>query len=127
MTELFARLRQQKIPVGLLTRNTRKNALYVVRRHQLDFDAIITRHDGPPKPDAYGVLELCRRLHANPTETLVVGDFRHDLIAAKNAGAIAVLFRTHPKAEEYKVHADYCISQMSELLNIIDKSEQEEA
>lgn len=123
--ELLSELRKRKIPIGLLTRNTRENTLFVARQHQLDFDAIVARHEGPAKPDAYGVLELCHQFNSIPSETLVVGDFLHDLQAARNAGAIAVLMKTHSKAEHYKVHADYCISHMSELLNLINELQQE--
>ena len=125
VTELLAELRRRKMPIGLLTRNTRENTLYVTQRHQLYFDAIVARQDGPAKPDAYGVLKLCRRFHSTPAETVVVGDFLHDLLSAQNAGAIAVLIKTHPKADHYKAHADYAISHMSELLDIINKLEQE--
>ncbi len=122
--ELLSELRRRKIPIGLLTRNTRENTLFVAQRHQLCFDAIVARHDGPAKPDAYGVLELCRQFNATPAKTLVVGDFLHDLLSAQNAGAISVLIKTHPKAEDYRAHADYSISQMSELLDIINELEQ---
>ena len=125
VTELLSELRLRKIPIGLLTRNTRENTLYVAQRHQLCFDGIVARQDGPAKPDAYGILELCRQFHSTPAETVVVGDFLHDLLAARNAGAIAVLIETHPNADDYKDHADYSISQMSELLEIINKLEQE--
>ena len=124
VAELLSELRRRKMPIGLLTRNTRENTLYVARRHQLYFDAIVARQDGPAKPDAYGVLELCRQFNSTPAETVVVGDFLHDLLSARNAGAIAVLIKTHPKAEDYKAHADYSISHMSELLDIINELEQ---
>jgi HAD superfamily hydrolase (TIGR01509 family) len=123
--ELLAELRRRKIPIGLLTRNTRENTLHTAQRHQLRFDTIVGRQDGPVKPDAYGVLEICRRFNATPAETVVVGDFLHDLLSARNAGAIAVLIKTHPKADHYKAHADFAISHMGDLLGIIDTLEQE--
>ncbi|MHC4237004.1 MAG: HAD family hydrolase [Planctomycetota bacterium] len=122
-SELLAELRERNLPIGLLTRNTRENTLSVARRHNLDFDAIVARQDGPAKPNAYGVLELCRQFNARPAETLVVGDFLHDLLCARNAGAVAVLMKTHPQAENYKIHADYTISHMNQLPNLIDKLE----
>lgn len=123
--ELLAELRRRKTPIGLLTRNTRENTLHTARRHQLRFDTIVGRQDGPAKPDAYGVLEICRRFDAAPDKTIVVGDFLHDLLAARNAGAIAVLIKTHPKADDYEAHADYAVSHMSEVIGIINKLEQE--
>jgi HAD superfamily hydrolase (TIGR01509 family) len=122
--ELLTELRRRKLPVGLLTRNTRKNTMFVARRHQLFFDAVVDRDDGPVKPDGYGVLKLCEQFGALPAETLVVGDFLHDLLSARNAGAIAVLLKTHPQAEKFEGHADYRISHIGELIPLIDKLEQ---
>ena len=39
VVELLAELRQRKMPVGLLTRNTRENTLHAAGKHQLHFDA----------------------------------------------------------------------------------------
>lgn len=123
-TELLSHLRKQKIPIGLLTRNTRENTFHIAQQHHLSFDAIVARHDGPPKPDAYGVLKLCHELKSSPSETLVVGDFLHDLQAARNAGAIPVLIKTHPNADKYQDYADYSILHMGEVLDIIAELEQ---
>jgi len=123
VSDLLSELRKRNIAIGLLTRNTRENTLHVARQHQLCFDIIVARQDGPAKPDAYGVLKMCDHFHSAPSETLVVGDFLHDLQAAHNAGAIAVLIKTHPKAEHYQTHADYCISHMNELLDLINELE----
>lgn len=125
VTELLAELRERKLPIGLLTRNTRANTMFVARRHGLDFDGVVDRDDGPVKPDGYGVLKLCQQFGAVPAETIVVGDFVHDLLSARNAGAIPVLLKTHPQAEKFEKHADYVISQIGELINLIEKLEKE--
>jgi len=125
VTELLAELRNRKLSIGLLTRNTRANTMFVARRHGLDFDAVFDRDDGPVKPDGYGVLKLCGQFGAVPAETVVVGDFLYDLLSAKNAGAIAVLLKTHPQAEKFEKHADYVISQIGELIYLIEKLEKE--
>jgi HAD superfamily hydrolase (TIGR01509 family) len=121
--ELFEYLRREKITIGLLTRNTRQNALYVAAQHHLTFDAIVDRSDGPAKPDGFGVLMLCNAFGARPEETLVVGDFLHDLVSARNAGAPAVLMRTHPKASEFEHNADYSIDRLSDLIPLIQELE----
>jgi HAD superfamily hydrolase (TIGR01509 family) len=113
-------LRQRGISVGLLTRNLRKNVELVAAIHGLHFDAIIDRTDGPAKPDSFGVCRLCERFAVLPSETLVVGDFRHDLQCAKDAGAIPVLIRTHASADDFAHLADFTIDRLDELLAIID-------
>ncbi len=118
--EIIDILRQRGISIGLLTRNLRKNVELVAAIHGLHFDAIIDRTDGPAKPDSFGVCQLCRQFNVQPSETLVVGDFRHDLQCAKDAGAIAVLIRTHSKVDEFVHLADFTIDRLDELLAIID-------
>jgi len=107
------------IDVGILTRNTRSNALAVLEKHNLKFDAIVSREDGPVKPDAFGVLSLCERFNVEPAETLVVGDYLFDLLCAKAAGAIAVLLKNHARAEQFVPYADFAINTLDELPAII--------
>lgn len=121
--ELFAFLRGRTIAIGLLTRNTRRNVDTIAAQHQLSFDAVVDRDDGPVKPDGFGVLKLCRAFGVQPRETVVVGDFLHDLHAARNAGAIAVLMRTHPKSAEFEAQADYSIDMLKDLVQIIQHLE----
>jgi HAD superfamily hydrolase (TIGR01509 family) len=118
--EIIDTLRQRGIPIGLLTRNLRKNVELVAAIHGLRFDAIIDRTDGPIKPDSFGVCQLCRQFNVQPAETLVVGDFRHDLQCAKDAGAIPVLIRTHSSADDFAHLADFTIDRLNEILPIID-------
>jgi phosphoglycolate phosphatase-like HAD superfamily hydrolase len=96
-------LRAVGINIGVLTRNTRANVEAVARKHNLRFDAIVDREDGPVKPDAF-----------------VVGDFLFDVLSAKAAGAIAVLLVNCPKAQDYAEYADYVITSLDEVLDIID-------
>jgi HAD superfamily hydrolase (TIGR01509 family) len=121
--DLFEHLRREKIAIGLLTRNTRQNALHVAQQHNLSFDAIVDRSDGPAKPDGFGVLKLCEAFGVTPGETLVVGDFLHDLVSARNAGAPAVLMKTHPKADEFEHYANYSINRLDELIDLIQQLE----
>ena len=113
-------LRAAGIHIGVLTRNKRNNALAIARKHKLKFDAVIDREDGPVKPDAVGVLQLCRQFGVKPEETLLVGDYLFDLLCAKAAGAVAVLLANHNQADEFVEHADFCIEDISRILEIID-------
>jgi HAD superfamily hydrolase (TIGR01509 family) len=112
-------LRAEGIRIGILTRNKRDNAYAIARKHNLLFDAVIGREDGPVKPDAFGVLKLCHEFRVKPEETLLVGDYLFDLQCAKAAGAIAVLLANHQQAGEFVKHADFCIKNIGEILEII--------
>ena len=113
-------LRQAGIKIGILTRNKRINAEAVARKHNLAFDAIVDRHDGPAKPDAFGVLRLCEIFAAKPAETLVVGDFLYDLLSAKAANAVAVLLKNSEKTQKFAEYADFTVTSLDEILHIID-------
>jgi len=117
---LLAELRRRKIPAGILTRNSRQSVRWVLEKHRLTFDGIITREDGPAKPDGFGVLALCRQFGVAARNALVVGDYLHDLLAARNAGSIPVLLSGHPRAQEFADQADFYIRHLDELLPIID-------
>jgi HAD superfamily hydrolase (TIGR01509 family) len=108
------------IHIGVLTRNKRSNAIAIARKHKLKFDAVIGREDGPVKPNAFGVLQLCKQFGIEPEETLLVGDFLFDLLCAKAAGAVAILLANHNKAGEFAEHADFCIKNITEILEIIE-------
>jgi phosphoglycolate phosphatase-like HAD superfamily hydrolase len=43
-----------------------------------------------------------------------------DLICAKTAGAVAVLLANHNCSDEFAEHADFCISNICEILDIIE-------
>jgi len=112
-------LRAAGIRIGVVTRNRRSNAFAIADKHGLKFDAVVGREDGPIKPDAFGVLRLCEQFGIKPEESLVVGDYLFDLQCAKAAGAAAVLLTNHERADEFDEHADFCIGNISGLLQII--------
>ena len=118
--EVLDALSRKDICIGILTRNRRANAEAIAKKHNLVFDAVVDREDGPVKPDAFGVLKLCRRFAVAPAETLVVGDYLFDMLSAKAAGAVAVLLKTHKQCESFADHADFAIDSLEKILDIID-------
>jgi len=118
--ETLSALRRAGIPVGILTRNKRRNALAIAQKHGLKFDAVVDREDGPAKPDAFGVLRICEKFGVAPGETIVVGDYLFDILSAKAAGAIAVLLANHDRAREFAEHADFTIERIDQILEIME-------
>jgi HAD superfamily hydrolase (TIGR01509 family) len=123
--QTLSALRAAGIHIGVLTRNKRCNAYAIAQKHKLKFDAVIGREDGPVKPDAFGVIELCRQFAVMPQETLLVGDYLFDLLCAKAAGAVAVLLTNHNQAAEFVKHADFCIDNIGGILEIISNKNNE--
>jgi HAD superfamily hydrolase (TIGR01549 family) len=117
--ETLDALRGAGIPIGILTRNKRSNAMAVAEKHNLQFDAVVDREDGPAKPDAFGVLEICRQFAVKPGEALVVGDYLYDLLCAKAAGAVPVLLANSNNAK-FAEHADFTIETIDQILQIIE-------
>jgi HAD superfamily hydrolase (TIGR01509 family) len=124
--QTLSSLRAAGIHIGILTRNKRGNAYAIARKHNLNFDAVIGREDGPVKPDAFGVMQLCRKFGVAPKETLLVGDYLFDLLCAKAAGACAVLLTNHHQADDFAEHADYSIKNINEILQIITNKNNEQ-
>jgi HAD superfamily hydrolase (TIGR01509 family) len=116
----LSELRSAGIHIGILTRNKRDNAFAIAKKHDLKFDTVIGREDGPVKPDSFGVLRICEQFGVKPQEALLVGDYLFDLQCAKSAGAVAVLLANHNQADEFVKHADFCIQDISEILDIIE-------
>ena len=117
--ETLGALREKGVRIGILTRNKKSNAQAIADKFGLKFDAVVGREDGPVKPDAFGVQELCRQFGVSPQETLLVGDYLFDLLCAKAAGAVAVLLKNHRKAEEFARYADFVIDNITKILTII--------
>ncbi len=113
-------LADKDIHIGILTRNTRANALAIAGKHNLSFDAVVGREDGPVKPDGFGILRLCRQFGTDPADTLMVGDYLYDLLSARAAGAIAVLLETNQHGQDFSEHADFTINSLDQILQIID-------
>ena len=118
--QTLSALRAAGIRIGVLTRNKRDNAHAIAQKHELQFDTVIGREDGPVKPDAFGVLSICEQFGVKPRETMLVGDYLFDLLCAKAAGAVAVLLANNNQADEFVEHADFCIEDISRILEIID-------
>lgn len=118
--ETLSAIREAGIKIGVLTRNRRDNAFAISRKHNLKFDTVVGREDGPVKPDAFGILHLCGKFGVNPRDTILVGDYLFDLLCAKAAGAVAVLLTNHCRAEEFTEHADFCIENIGGILDIIE-------
>lgn len=121
--QTISKLRTKGIRIGILTRNRKENALAIAKKHNLMFDAVIGREQGPAKPDAFGVLQLCKQFGVEPDETLLVGDYLFDLLSAKAAGAIGVLLTNHHRADEFEEYADFTIENIQQILQIIDRND----
>jgi HAD superfamily hydrolase (TIGR01549 family) len=118
--ELLAFLAGKRIPTALLTRNTRRSVDGVCKKLNLKFDIAITREDGPPKPAPEPIWEIARRWGVKPGEVLMVGDYKWDVLCAKNAGAPCALLINGDGEPDWAKDADYIITKLSDVIEIIE-------
>jgi hydrogenase expression/formation protein HypE len=123
-TELVRALHRLGVPMGIITRNTRRSV--DVSFEKLSgigaehFGVIITR-DLPlsPKPLPDGVHYAAEQLGVDVAELLVVGDFAFDIEAGKRAGALAMYLHNDPSAPFHGDGADFVVHSLSEALAVI--------
>ena len=89
--EVLAQLAARRVPVAILTRNVRDAVDDFLRRFQVRVAAVFTREDGPPKPSPAGVLALCRGFDLPPRDVWMVGDYKYDVLAGRDAGCRTAL------------------------------------
>ncbi len=104
--------------LGILTRNTRANALHTLAAAGLEgwFDEafILGRDEYAPKPAPDGIIGLLGRWGLAPADAIMIGDFRFDLMAGRAAGTTTALF--DPAAEfSWRDLADHCFTSYEEL------------
>ncbi len=89
-----------------------------------NFHPIITRDFRPPKPDPAGILHIARELGLDDggKSLIMVGDSLDDMTAGYRAGAATVLLVNNVNAHlATHEHTDLCISQLDELIDILEK------
>ena len=121
--ELLAHLSRRGIPAAILTRNVREVVDTFARAFGFDFAAVYTREDGPHKPSPAGVFALCEAMGVAPADTLVVGDYKFDILAGRAAGCTtALVLGTHrPTPEELPDWGppDLVVASLRELLSLV--------
>jgi HAD superfamily hydrolase (TIGR01509 family) len=117
--ELLAFLKTRRVPVAILTRNTRASVNTVLQKHSLAFDAIVTADDDlPPKPSPEPVRHLAQALGVPPRDVLVVGDFRFDIESGRSAGAMTAFLRT-TQADDGGAGADFAFDRIGDVLDLL--------
>lgn len=91
---LLESLAARDIGLGILTRNSRSNALRcldILRvQHLFDPDCVLGRSEAAPKPHSGGILRLLKHWQCRPEDAVMVGDFRFDLEAGRAAGVLTI-------------------------------------
>jgi len=118
--ELLDHLAGRGMPTALLTRNTRRSVDGVCRKLNLKFDIVVTREDGPYKPAPEPIWQIAKRWGVKAAEVLMVGDYKWDVLCAKNAGAPCALLINGEGEPEWAKDATYVITRLTEVIEIIE-------
>jgi len=115
--EVLNFLRRRGILAAVVTRNSRRSARKILGKHGLTFDLVVTREDAPVKPRPDPLRLVCDRLGVPPSEALMVGDYKYDILAGRAAGLRTALLllggRRPPYLEE--VRPDHLLDRLGDL------------
>ena len=117
--ELLHWLREHKIDIAVLTRNSLENARISLQAigvlDMFSEHTLVGREEADPKPHPAGIELLARRFAMPPHQCAMIGDYRHDLEAATAAGAHSVHIR-HPNTPCWSALTNTTVGSLHELL-----------
>ena len=118
--EVLEYLAKKNIPSGLVTRNSRRSTDIVLRKHELRFELCVTRDDAPAKPRPEPLLMICEKFRILPANTLMVGDYKYDILAGRNAGTRTALL-TNGKVPIYlkEIPPDHLLETLQDLRDLL--------
>jgi len=119
----LGRLAERGLRRAVITRNSRTLTVPLLARLatdgdvRLDFDPVMTRDDGPIKPDPASIWEICRIWGTQSSRVVMLGDYRYDLEAGRRAGAKSVLYlggRSRDRLPDWAEMADFVLASFLE-------------
>jgi HAD superfamily hydrolase (TIGR01509 family) len=114
--ELLQTIKSFKIPLGLLTRNSKEITDLTLSNLNLDFfDSVITRDCARPKPDPEGLIVMSKSWSLPPIDMIYIGDYGFDIETAKAAGCRAGLY-AQKGLSPWEEQADVVIRNYREFL-----------
>jgi HAD superfamily hydrolase (TIGR01509 family) len=111
-------LQSNKISIAMITRNSQECASIILQKHRLAFEVVITREDGPFKPNPFGLAYACNRLAVGPGEAWMVGDGQYDIEAAA-AAKVPSIWLSHGKDRYFLALPSKTIVDLHELLTLL--------
>ena len=119
---LLQHLQDSGALAGILTRNTRENALRTLDLVGLgrffDPDHVLGRDEALPKPDPDGIQRLAHIWGIAPGTMVMVGDYQYDLQSGRAAGALTVHVDT-TRSFRWPELADVSVGTLEELIRWI--------
>jgi len=116
---LLEQLSSRGCPLGVVTRNSREITRETLRvcglTEYFAAGAVIAREDALPKPQPDGIRQVVTHLQMPVDQTVMVGDYVHDLLAGKAAGT-ETIWIDHDGDGKFAEHADHVVNGLQEIL-----------
>lgn len=115
---ILTKLTENGYRKGIVTRNCRESVEIILSRFGMNLDFVVTREDSEPKPSPSPVKMAVELAGSSAEKSIVIGDYKFDLMAGKNAGVKTVLLiteRNRQIVEDFIHLADYVIEGLDEL------------
>lgn len=104
----------RSLPMAIVTRNSQRSSKVKIEKNNIPIELLLTREDSKPKPDPTALLDIARGFKLPADQMMMVGDYRYDLEAGRNAGMPSCLVNFN--AEPDYVHlADYRFSDFRQF------------
>ena len=119
---LLTLLSEQKKMLGILTRNTVRNAKDTLDECRLtNFfpkQQILGRESAAPKPSPEGINILLDQWEVDPTSAVMVGDYKYDLEAGRRAGTATIYIDVNEE-NLWSDLADLHVYHLNEIIDLI--------
>ncbi len=121
--ELLSQLESRSMPISIVTRNSREVTAATLSKLGIRSSLVITRDDGPVKPDPWGALEIIRHWKFDPRSLVMIGDWVFDIACGHAAGTWTVLLTSSDDEARCTPQPDLILPSLAhydELLAWID-------
>ncbi|MFD1020366.1 pyrophosphatase PpaX [Thalassobacillus hwangdonensis] len=124
VVETIRTLKERGFKLGIVTTKMRKTVNMGLELTELDglFDVVVTLDDVTnAKPHPEPIVKALDALGAKTSESMMVGDNTHDIMAGKNAGTATAGVAWTVKGREVldALEPDHMLEEMSDLLEIV--------
>jgi pyrophosphatase PpaX len=124
VTETIQTLKERGYKLAVVTTKRHDVTLKGLRLMNLEqfFEVIVAYdHVTKTKPDPEPIFKALEQLDSTPSETIMVGDNFHDILAGKNAGTLTAGVAWSIKGRDYvaSYEPDYMLENMTDLLTIL--------
>ena len=124
VSETIQTLKERGYKLAVVTTKRLDVTLKGLRLMNLEkyFEVIVAyEHVTKTKPDPEPIFNALEQLNSTPSETMMVGDNYHDILAGKNAGTQTAGVSWSIKGRDYvaSYEPDYMLESMTDLLTVL--------